>query len=132
MNANKAIVAGAVSMAVAVGLGAFGAHGLKDQLLQSDTLEIWHTDVRYEAWHALALVLLGQLTLVPERRNQGRVVGWLLLLGSLLFSGSLFALALAPSATWLGPVTPLGGALLIASWLGFARLGLTLSNPGAR
>lgn len=132
MNANKAIVAGAVSMAVAVGLGAFGAHGLEDQLLQSDSLETWHTAVRYQAWHGLALILLGQLSLVPERRNQGRFVGWLLLLGSLLFSGSLYVLALAPSATWLGPVTPLGGVLLLAGWLGYARLGLTLSNPDAR
>lgn len=124
MNANRALATGALSMALAVGLGAFGAHALKDKLLMLETLDLWHTAVRYQAWHALALLLLGVLTLEPQRRGAGRGVGWLLLFGSLCFSGSLYGLALEPSATWLGPVTPLGGLALLAGWLGFARMGL--------
>ena len=52
-------------MAIAVALGAFGAHGLKDKLVQLDTLETFHTAVRYQAWHALGLMLLGVLTVAP-------------------------------------------------------------------
>jgi len=128
MNANRAIATGALLMALTVGLGAFGAHVLSPQLLQLDTLDIWHTAVRYQAWHALALILLGVLTSAPERRESGRVVGWLLFTGILCFSGSLYALALEPCATWLGPITPLGGLALMLAWLGFARIA---ARPGS-
>jgi len=123
MNATRAITTGALLMGLAVGLGAFGAHALKADLLRLDTLDLWHTAVRYQAWHALALILLGVLTSQPERNELGRLTGWLLFGGALLFAGSLYGLALDPSATWLGPITPLGGLLLLAGWVGFARLG---------
>jgi uncharacterized membrane protein YgdD (TMEM256/DUF423 family) len=122
MNSHKALAVGALWMGVAVALGAFGAHALKDELQRTDHLETWHTAVRYQAWHALALVALGLMTSRPGTAGSGRWVGWMLLLGSLCFSGSLYGLSLEPSATWLGPVTPLGGMLLILAWLGFARV----------
>jgi uncharacterized membrane protein YgdD (TMEM256/DUF423 family) len=131
MNQDRALVVGALLMGLAVALGAFGAHALKDTLVRLGTLDNWHTAVRYQAWHALALILLGVLTLDPARHDLGRRVGWMLPAGTLLFSGSLYGLALEPSATWMGPITPLGGALLIAAWLGFARLGARLVRPSA-
>jgi len=125
MNANKAISIGALWMAVAVVLGAFGAHGLEPHLKQLGSLDTWHTAVRYQSWHALGLILLGLFTLDGRRRALGGVAGWLLLGGSALFSGSLYALSLAPNATWLGPVTPLGGLSLILGWLAFAKAAWT-------
>ena len=133
MNSRKALFAGALSMALAVALGAFGAHALKDTLESSGHLDTWHTAVRYQAWHALGLLALGLLTRGPSQAGQagGRLVGWAFLVGSLFFSGSLYALSLEPSATWLGPVTPLGGLLLILGWLGFAKLVTTLPEETA-
>jgi uncharacterized membrane protein YgdD (TMEM256/DUF423 family) len=134
MNSRKAIAAGALWMALAVALGAFGAHGLKEQLLAVEGgsgLDNWHTAVRYQAWHALALVLLGVVTSRAGCTDRGALIGWAFLVGSLLFSGSIYALSLEPSATWLGPVTPLGGLLLILGWLGFAKLALSLPEESA-
>jgi len=107
-------------MAITISLGAFGAHALKDRLALLENTDIFQTAVRYQAWQALGLILLGALTMAPARAKTGRVVGWLLLVGSLLFSGSLYLLALEPSAKWAGPITPLGGLLMILGWLSFA------------
>jgi uncharacterized membrane protein YgdD (TMEM256/DUF423 family) len=99
-----------------VALGAFGAHGLKARL-SPDMLGVWHTAVQYHAWHALALLLVGFAGFHLEG-NWIRAAGWLLLAGIMLFSGSLYALALgAPKG--LGIVTPLGGLALIAGWIAF-------------
>jgi uncharacterized membrane protein YgdD (TMEM256/DUF423 family) len=130
MNQSRALLAGSVLMAIAVALGAFGAHGLKDKLVQLDTLETFHTAVRYQAWHALGLMLLGVLTVAPERAALGRRVGWLFVIGIACFSGSLYGLALEPSMKWLGPITPLGGGLFLAGWLGMARVALALGQSG--
>ncbi len=109
------IALGALSGALAVILGAFGAHGLKDRI-SSEDLDIWRTGVLYEALHAAALVLFG---LFQDRRRTGSGPGWAFLSGSLVFSGTLYAIALGgPRA--LGAITPVGGLLLIAGWLGFA------------
>jgi uncharacterized membrane protein YgdD (TMEM256/DUF423 family) len=119
-------------MALAVGLGAFGAHALKPRLELFESVETWRTAVTYQAWHALALILLGVVTLVgrePLPLKAGSRVGYLFLIGSILFSGSLYLLSTQPSATWAGPVTPLGGLLLIFGWLGFARLAGAASTP---
>ncbi len=129
MNGRKALALGALWMAIAVALGALGGHALKDQLVAAEKLETWHTAVRYHAWHALGLLLLGSLTRVGELAERGGLVGWMFLVGSLCFSGSLYVLSLEPSATWMGPVTPLGGLLLILGWLGFARLFLSSEAP---
>src|SRR5262249_46188645 len=106
---------GAASGALAVILGAFGAHALKTRVSAED-LEIWKTAVLYHALHALALVLYG---LFAERRDAGRSVGCAFVAGSAIFSGTLYAIVLgAPRA--LGMVTPLGGLALIGAWIGFA------------
>lgn len=103
---------GALALALAVGLGAFGAHGLRDRL-DAYSLGIWEKAVFYQFVHALALLVLPLL--VRDIGSAGRV-GWLFALGILLFSGSLYALALSGVRT-LGAVTPFGGVCFIAGWL---------------
>lgn len=115
------IVLGALLGAVSVMAGAFGAHGLAARL-DARSLELWETAFRYLMYGALALALIGLLA------RQGTVrgvagAGWCLLLGSLIFSGTVAALALG-GPRWLGAVTPLGGTLLILGFLLFAWAGL--------
>lgn len=106
------IAAGAFSGALAVALGAFGAHALKDRIPYED-LEIWRTGVLYHAVHSLALVLFG---LFQERRGSGSAPGPLFLLGIAVFAGTLYGIALG-GPRWLGAVTPIGGLALIAGWV---------------
>ena len=105
-------------MAVAVALGAFGAHGLKARLT-ADQLNVWQTGVTYHAWHALGLLAIGATMLhFPELREL-RYASVLLVIGIVLFSGSLYALALgAPRG--VGAITPFGGVAFIAGWIAFA------------
>jgi len=101
----------AVAGASAVLLGAFGAHALRG-VLDAQGMELWHTAVNYHAWHALALVLglgLGQ-------GRMGRVSARAFVLGIVLFSGSLYALALG-APRWCGAITPLGGLAFVVGWL---------------
>ena len=116
MSARTAIVLGAALAALAVILGAFGAHALKERLEASE-LELWHTAVRFQMWHALALILLGA---VQRGRESVGAAGWCFLAGAVLFSGSLYGLCLDGPGQVLGPITPLGGVLLIAGWVLFA------------
>ena len=113
MNPERWIAAGALSMGLAVVLGAFGAHALNERLSASGHLESWRTAVLYQALHALALIALG---LMPAR-IASRAAGGLFLAGAALFSGSIYGLALDGPKAVLGPMTPLGGTLLIAGWL---------------
>jgi uncharacterized membrane protein YgdD (TMEM256/DUF423 family) len=101
---------------LAVALGAFGAHALKGTLAANNTREVWNTAVLYQAIHGLAVLLLGYVA------GANRVSCYLFLAGIVLFSGSLYALALT-GARWLGPITPLGGLCFLAGWgwLFFAR-----------
>jgi uncharacterized membrane protein YgdD (TMEM256/DUF423 family) len=99
-----------VAGALGVGLGAFGAHGLKNVVSDPSLLDTWETAARYHLVHALALGL------VAAHPGQPRVAGGLFLLGMLLFSGSLYTLVLTEQR-WLGAITPLGGLALIAGWL---------------
>ncbi len=114
MKARRALLAGAVLMALAVALGAFGAHALKARL-SVDALAIWQTAVQYHAWHALGLVALASWLERTPRRTALCLACWLLATGVALFSGSLYVLALTGWHT-AGIVTPVGGALLIAGW----------------
>ena len=107
---------------IAVVLGAFAAHGLRDAL-NTTTLESFQTGVRYQMYHAFFLFVVG---LMPQLQpQQKKRLFWFVLLGVLLFSGSIYLLAtnaLTPiDFAFLGPVTPLGGLLLICAWgvLGF-------------
>ena len=111
------IFIGALLGAVSVIAGAFGAHGLASRL-DARSLELWETSARYLIYGAFALILVGLFG------RQGAVrgvagAGWCLLLGSLIFSGTVAVLALG-GPRWLGAITPIGGTLLIAGFLLFA------------
>ena len=107
------LLAGALLAATGVALGAFGAHALRDTL-GPQKLGTWNTAVQYQMWHAVALIALSAVTLPRMGLPAALLVG-----GTILFSGSLYVLALT-GARWLGPVTPIGGALMIAGWAALA------------
>jgi uncharacterized membrane protein YgdD (TMEM256/DUF423 family) len=102
-------------MALFVAAGAFGAHGLKDRLSEQ-ALGWWETGARYHAWHAMALFVVDWL---HHRGLRVRTSGLLMVAGLLLFSGSLYVMALT-GQRWLGAVTPLGGTAWIIGWIGLA------------
>jgi uncharacterized membrane protein YgdD (TMEM256/DUF423 family) len=105
---------GALSAFLAVGAGAFGAHALRSRL-DPDLLAVFETGVRYQMYHALALLAVAWV--VTRWPGPWPVrAGWLFVAGTLLFSGSLYALALS-GLRWLGAVTPLGGVAFRAGWL---------------
>ncbi len=108
MNPDLWIRFGAGFMFMAVGLGAFGAHALKGRL-EPEMLAIFETGVRYQVYHALALILVAAV------RGPSKA-GWCFTAGIVLFSGSLYILALTGVKKW-GAVTPLGGLLFLAGWL---------------
>jgi uncharacterized membrane protein YgdD (TMEM256/DUF423 family) len=115
MSPRAAIAVGALLMAAAVALGAFGAHALKARLTP-DLLAVWQTGVTYHALHALALLVVGLLMLQIGASATLAWATWLFLAGIVLFSGSLYLLALgAPRA--FGFVTPFGGVSFIAAWV---------------
>ena len=97
----------------AVLLGAFGAHALKETLSAHDSIQTWETAVRYQMWHAIALILLSMISLTQPTP---KMIGPCFTIGTLLFSGSLYGLAL-DGPKWLGPITPLGGLSLMIGWL---------------
>ncbi len=105
---------GAASAGVAVALGAFGAHALKARLAP-DLLAVYEVGVRYQLAHALALLAVAWA--VARWPGSGALTagGWLLVAGTVLFSGSLYLLSLT-GTRWLGAITPLGGVLWLAAW----------------
>jgi len=106
-------IIGCLAAFIAIALGAFGAHALKDVLTASDTLEVWRTAVNYHMWHALALVACA---LFPGSSRAKATATTLFIAGILLFSGSLYWLALE-GPRWLGPITPLGGLSFMGGWI---------------
>jgi uncharacterized membrane protein YgdD (TMEM256/DUF423 family) len=119
------VITGASSAALAVVLGAFGAHGLRARL-PADLLAIYQTGCQYHVYHALGLLAVGLLGLHLPASGALRASGWLMLAGTVLFSGSLYALALT-GQRWLGAITPLGGIAWIAAWvlMAYAARGLS-------
>ncbi|EOA03440.1 hypothetical protein HBH1_04577 [Herbaspirillum sp. BH-1] len=114
MKERTLIAAGAINMFIAVGCGAFGAHGLK-RMISEEMLAIWHTAVTYQVMHALGMIAIALL--MP--RMAGAAMRWagnLMLAGIVVFSGSLYLLALTGTRI-LGAITPLGGAAFLAAWL---------------
>lgn len=99
---------------LAVSLGAFAAHGLKDKL-SPELMNTFQTGVQYQMYHALALFGIALLTVNYPASVALRVSGYLLVLGIILFSGSLYGLSLT-GMRWLGPITPLGGICFLAAW----------------
>lgn len=108
---------GAVFAALSVAAGAFGAHSLKS-IIPADMLAVFETAVRYQMYHALALLIVGgMLKHLPEQNI--RVSGWCFVAGIVLFSGSLYVIALT-GTRWVGSITPLGGAAFLAGWIALA------------
>jgi uncharacterized membrane protein YgdD (TMEM256/DUF423 family) len=107
-------VIGAVAALVGVAAGAFGAHGLKSRL-DPDMLAVFETGVRYQMYHAFALLAVAWAT----TRWPGWAVtasGWCFVAGMVIFSGSLYVLSLA-GLRWMGAITPLGGVAFLLGWL---------------
>jgi uncharacterized membrane protein YgdD (TMEM256/DUF423 family) len=116
---------GAILGGLAVAAGAFGAHGLRDRL-DARNLEIFETASRYQMYHALALVAVGLLAAPGDVRSTSiQVAGWGFLIGTIVFSGSLYALALTDQR-WLGAITPIGGVAFLVGWVALAAA----SSPG--
>ncbi len=111
------LLLGALSGFTGVVLGAFAAHALKGKLTD-EMLNIFEVGVRYQIYHALALFMVA-LLLSRWPRGEFSVAGWLFVLGTVVFSGSLYALSLS-GVRWLGAVTPVGGLAFLLGWLGIA------------
>ena len=109
------VVLGSINAFLAVGLGAFGAHGLKSRV-SPELLTVWQTGVQYHIFHALGLILVGILVHLLPQANGVRTAGWLLLAGTLLFSGSLYVLVLS-GVRALGAITPIGGVAFLVGWV---------------
>jgi uncharacterized membrane protein YgdD (TMEM256/DUF423 family) len=116
------LTAAGILGALGVGLGAFGAHGLKGWLKTlddgADRLAWWHTGVQYHVWHALLLAAVG-LVLAHTDSTPARVAGVACLVGIALFSGSLYAMTFTGIRV-LGAVTPLGGVAFLVAWIALA------------
>jgi len=111
------IAVGAVAGGLGVALGAFGAHGLKSRV-GADLLVVFETGVRYQMYHALALLLVGWASTRWSGVWAG-AAGWLFLAGIVVFCGSLYVMTLT-GARWLGAITPLGGLAFILGWISLA------------
>ncbi|PTB96501.1 DUF423 domain-containing protein [Marivirga lumbricoides] len=109
------IIIGAISGAISVILGAFGAHALQDALTATGRLDTYETAVKYQMYHSLALILLGILFAQFDHKLL-TYSGYSFLAGIVIFSGSLYLLC-ATGVTKLGAITPIGGLFLIAAWV---------------
>lgn len=109
----RLVVIGCVSAGLGVAAGAFGAHMLKG-ILDQQLLAVYDTATRYQMYHAFGMVLSGFAVRIGQDTGAAKA-GWLFLVGTLLFSGSLYGVSLL-GIRWLGAVTPVGGALFIAGW----------------
>ncbi len=109
------LLSAALAAFLAVGLGAFAAHGLRGQL-DENLMEVFQTGVRYHFFHALGLALIAMLVKQYPDSKLLCWAGWLMLAGIVVFSGSLYLLTLS-GLTWLGMITPFGGLAFLAGWL---------------
>lgn len=109
----------ALSGALAIAAGAFGAHGLRDRVTP-EQVAAWSTAAQYHLIHSAVLVALALYALGAAERSI-RLPGTLFLIGIVLFSGSIYLLVLTPWR-WLGPITPIGGLFFIAGWLSLLTL----------
>jgi uncharacterized membrane protein YgdD (TMEM256/DUF423 family) len=123
------LLLGSLAGFIGVALGAFGAHALRARL-SAEMLAVFETGVRYQMYHALAILFVA----LAAARFDGwliRAAGWLFALGIVLFSGSLYALALS-GMTRLGIVTPLGGLAFLAGWVFLVLTALALAATPIR
>ena len=112
------IILGSINAFIGVGLGAFGAHGLKNKVTK-EMLPVWETAVQYHLIHALALILIGILCQLMPEASLVSNAGWLFLGGIVLFSGSLYVMVLTGNKS-LGIITPMGGVAFLLGWLSIA------------
>lgn len=114
------MITGMFIMAATIAIGAFGAHGLKE-IVDAYSLNTFEVGVRYQMYHALAIVILG---FVPIPLKLKKIVFWLFVVGILFFSGSIYLLSLNSilpfEATKIGFVTPIGGLFFIIGWIRWA------------
>jgi uncharacterized membrane protein YgdD (TMEM256/DUF423 family) len=106
---------GSINAAIAVALGAFGAHALKNSL-SKDMLAVFETGVQYHFYHALGLLVVGLIATHLPESSLLQWSGWLMVAGIVFFSGSLYILA-GSGISWLGAITPIGGTAFIVAWL---------------
>lgn len=107
----RLFAAGAALVALAIAAGAFGAHAVRDRI-SADRLAIFETGARYHMYGALGALLIA---FAVERGVADVRAGWLLIVGTLIFAGTLYALALT-GVRWLGAITPIGGTAMLAAW----------------
>lgn len=108
------LILGGLNAALVVLLGAFGAHGLKARLT-TEMLAVYQTGVHYHLFHALGLLAVGLVAMQLPASAYLRWSGWLMLIGIILFSGSLYVFSVS-GLRWLGMVTPFGGLAFMAAW----------------
>ena len=108
------LIIGSIYGGLAVMIGAFGAHALKGLMESTGRIETFETAVKYQFYHAFALILLGIL-MINFKHNMYNYAGYSFIIGTLIFSGSLYILCLT-GVTKLGMITPIGGVFLIAGW----------------
>jgi uncharacterized membrane protein YgdD (TMEM256/DUF423 family) len=119
---------GSVLMALAVAAGAFGAHGLRNKL-DAYSMSVYEKAVFYHFVHALGILLVAVLARTGAITSSGQArAAWLLLIGILVFSGSLYALAVS-GIRILGAITPIGGVAFIAGWLVLAYEAMRVQRP---
>lgn len=106
------LIIGAINALLAVALGAFGAHGLESKL-SAKYLDIWDKATMYQMYHALGIILIGIIN--GTTKLDVSLAGWFMLGGIILFSGSLYILAVTQIKV-LGAITPIGGVMFIISW----------------
>lgn len=128
MNGNFWVALGSVSGLISVATGAFGAHGLS-QRLEPKALAVWHTAAQYQMVHSLALLVVG-LWSIQHAGTSASLPGWAFTIGILVFSGSLYALALSDIKI-LGAITPIGGLSFMVGWAAFAFLAWRVSSSSA-
>ncbi|MCM0042378.1 MAG: DUF423 domain-containing protein [Algoriphagus sp.] len=119
MNAKRIFQLAGLSGALAVGLGAFGAHGLEALLIQNGRVDTFQTAVNYHFYHTLALFGIGIVAALKPEWKGIAFAARCMILGILIFSGSLYVLSLS-GITWLGAITPLGGLAFILGWSSIA------------
>jgi len=114
----KLILLGSIFGFIGIILGAFAAHGL-ESLISEESIATFQTGVEYQIYHALLLMFLSSQTFTTEKLN--KILFWLILLGVVFFSGSIYGLATNSLSTFdfkvIGWITPIGGSLLIISWI---------------
>lgn len=109
------LISGCVLACLAVAIGAFAAHGLKDFLIETQRLATFETAVKYHFYHSFALLFVGLLQFQLPKSTKLNQAGILFFVGIVIFSGSLYTLSLT-GITWLGAITPFGGVGFILGW----------------